>query len=58
LTNSAIGWVVRPAFQQAGLVIRFRHTAASQMLNQGASVKERAEVLGHQSLQTTGSDAK
>ena len=65
LTNSAIWWVVRQAFQQAGLVIRpgiashlFRHTAASQMLNQGASFKEVADVLGHHSLQTTGIYAK
>ena len=36
----------------------FRHTAASQMVNQGASFKEVADVLGHQSLQTTGIYAK
>jgi site-specific recombinase XerD len=65
LTNSAVWWVVRQAFQQAGLVTRpgmashvFRHTAASQMLNHGASFKEVADVLGHQSLQTTGIYAK
>jgi site-specific recombinase XerD len=65
LTTSAVWWVVRQAFQQAGLVTRpgmashlLRHTAASQMLNQGASFKEVADVLGHQSLQTTGSYAK
>jgi integrase/recombinase XerD len=65
LTNSAVWWVVRQAFQQAGLVTcpgmashLFRHTAASQMLNHGASFKEVADVLGHQSLQTTGIYAK
>jgi site-specific recombinase XerD len=65
LTNSAVGWVVRQAFQQAGLVTcpgvashLFRHTAASQMLNHGASFKEVADVLGHQSIQTTGIYAK
>jgi site-specific recombinase XerD len=36
----------------------FRHTAASEMVNQGASFKEVADVLGHQSLQTTGIYAK
>jgi len=36
----------------------FRHTAASTMINQGASFKEVADVLGHQSLQTTGIYAK
>jgi integrase/recombinase XerD len=36
----------------------FRHTAASQMVNRGASCKDVADVLGHQSLQTTGIYAK
>jgi integrase/recombinase XerD len=36
----------------------FRHTAASNMVNRGASFKEVADVLGHQSLQTTGIYAK
>jgi integrase/recombinase XerD len=36
----------------------FRHTAASEMVNQGASFKEVADILGHQSLQTTGIYAK
>jgi site-specific recombinase XerD len=35
-----------------------RHTAASPMVNQGASVKDVADVLGHRSLQTTGISAK
>jgi len=36
----------------------FRHTAASQMVNRGVSFKDVADVLGHQSLQTTGIYAK
>jgi site-specific recombinase XerD len=36
----------------------FRHTAASEMINHGASFKEVADILGHQSLQTTGIYAK
>lgn len=36
----------------------FRRTAASQMVNRGISFKEVADVLGHQSLQTTGIYAK
>lgn len=36
----------------------FRHTAASGMVNRGASFKEVADILGHQSLQTTGIYAK
>ena len=30
-----------------------RHTAATMMLNRGASLKELADVLGHQSIDTT-----
>ena len=36
----------------------FRHTAASDMVNRGASFKEVADVLGHQSIATTGIYAK
>jgi integrase/recombinase XerD len=36
----------------------FRHSAASQMVNRGASFKDVADVLGHHSLQTTGIYAK
>lgn len=36
----------------------FRHTAASHMVNRGVSFKDVADVLGHQSLQTTGIYAK
>jgi site-specific recombinase XerD len=63
--NGTIRWMVRQAYQSAGIAIHprtgshmLRHSAASQMLNQGASFKEVADVLGHQSLQTTGIYAK
>jgi integrase/recombinase XerD len=36
----------------------FRHTVASVMVSKGATFKEVADVLGHQSLQTTGIYAK
>jgi site-specific recombinase XerD len=36
----------------------FRHTAASVMVQEGATFKEVADVLGHRSLQTTGLYAK
>src|SRR5215831_5789728 len=65
VTRSAVWWMVRQVFQHAGIVTRpgiashiFRHTAASQMLNHGASFKDVADVLGHQSLQTTAIYAK
>ena len=36
----------------------FRHTVASEMISKGATFKEVADVLGHESLQTTGIYAK
>lgn len=61
----AIGLIARRACLRAGIPARprlgahtFRHTAASQMVNQGASFKDVADVLGHRSLQTTGIYAK
>jgi integrase/recombinase XerD len=65
LTGSAVWAIVRQAFQRAGIVVPpgvashlFRHTVASQMVNHGASFKDVADVLGHQSIQTTGIYAK
>jgi integrase/recombinase XerD len=65
LTKSAVWWIVRQAFTHAGMVVPpgsashlFRHTVASQMVNHGARFKDVADVLGHQSLQTTGIYAK
>jgi len=65
LTKSAVWWMVRQAFANAGLAIPagiashiFRHTAASQMVNRGVSFKDVADVLGHQSIRTTGIYAK
>jgi site-specific recombinase XerD len=65
LTNSAVWWLVRQAFAHAGVVVSpgiashiFRHTAASQMVNHGASFKDVADVLGHHAIRTTGIYAK
>ena len=65
LTSAAVWAIVRQAFTRAGLVVPpgvashiFRHTVASQMVNHGASFKDVADVLGHQSIQTTGIYAK
>ena len=65
LTSGAVGVIVRHAFTHAGIVVPpgvashiFRHTVASRMVNHGASFKDVADVLGHQSIETTGIDAK
>jgi integrase/recombinase XerD len=65
LTTSAVWWMVRQAFEHAGIAVPpgiashiFRHTAASEMVNHGASFKDVADVLGHQSIRTTGIYAK
>jgi len=62
---AAISRIASRALQRAGVCERprlgahaFRHAAASHMVNKGASCKEVADVLGHQSLQTTGIYAK
>ena len=52
-----VGNAVRAVLVRAGIVDRgvhaLRHTAATTMVNGGASFKEVADVLGHQSLATT-----
>ena len=65
LTSAAAWAIVRQAFTRAGIVVPpgvashiFRHTVASQMVNHGASFKDVADILGHQSIQTTGIYAK
>ena len=57
--------MARRAMEHAGIPAHpllgahtFRHTVASQMVNSGASFKDVADVLGHQSLQTTAIYAK
>ncbi len=63
--SSAVGRIAHQALLRAGVAPQprlgahtFRHTVASQMVNQGASFKDVADVLGHRSLQTTGLYAK
>jgi site-specific recombinase XerD len=65
LTSAAVWAIVRQAFTRASIVVPpgiashiFRHTVASQMVNHGASFKDVADVLGHQSIETTGIYAK
>ena len=62
---AATSRIATRALIRAGVTVRprlgahiFRHTAASQMVNRGASFKVVADILGHQSLQTTGTYAK
>ena len=63
-TSSTISVTVKRLLARAGIKRQssgahlFRHTAATQMVNRGASFKEVADVLGHQQLQTTGIYAK
>lgn len=63
-TSGAISYIVRQAFTRAGLKLPrmgahvFRHSLATQMICGGASFKEIADILGHQSIDTTGIYAK
>jgi integrase/recombinase XerD len=65
LTGASVWGIVRQAFKRASFIVPpgigspiFRHTIASQMVNHGASFKDVADVLGHQSIETTGIYAK
>jgi site-specific recombinase XerD len=62
--SSAVGKIVSRQMQRAEIIRSssgahlFRHTVATQMVRRGASFKDVADVLGHQSLQTTTLYAK
>lgn len=62
LNRSTISWVVRAACDRAGLgrvgAHRLRHTAATGMLRQGASLEEIGQVLRHRDQKTTAIYAK
>jgi site-specific recombinase XerD len=63
-SHSVISVTVKRLLARAGIQRQsagahlLRHSAATQMVNRGASFKEVADVLGHQRLQTTGIYAK
>jgi len=62
LSRCTVAWVVRAACDRAGLprvgAHRLRHTAASQMLQAGASLPEIGQVLRHREAKTTAIYAK
>jgi integrase len=58
-TGSAVRAVVRKTFRQAGIDVPshgthvLRHTAATLMMQRGATIKEVADVLRHRTIDTT-----
>ena len=62
LASHTVGWIVREACTRAGLprvgAHRLRHTAATEMLRQGASLAEIGQVLRHREQKTTAIYAK
>lgn len=62
LTPRTVRWIVREACDRAGLprvgTHQLRHTAASEMLRQGASLGEIGQVLRHREQKTTAQYAK
>ena len=62
LAPHTVGWIVREACTRAGLprvgAHRLRHTAATEMLRQGASLAEIGQVLRHSEQKTTAIYAK
>ncbi len=63
-SSSAISSIVHRSLSRAGICLSrmgahvFRHTAATRMLCGGASFKDIADVLGHQSIESTAIYAK
>ena len=61
---SALGGVVRQCIHEVGIKAPsfgthlLRHTLATHMINNGASYKDVADILGHKSIETTGIYAK
>jgi integrase/recombinase XerD len=57
LSTGQIGYVIRKAYDRAGLSVTrthlLRHSFATNLHQQGASIKALADVLGHQSLEST-----
>jgi site-specific recombinase XerD len=59
LNSRAVRGLVRKAFRRAGVSSSsqgshiLRHTAATQMIRKGASLKDIADVLRHRSISTT-----
>jgi len=62
LNRCTVAWVVRAACDRAGLprvgAHRLRHTAATEMLREGASLAEIGQVLRHREQKTTAIYAK
>ena len=63
-SSGAVGWVARRALAQAGIKVArpgahvFRHSLATEMLRQGASLDQIAQVLRHKDPDTTALYAK
>jgi integrase/recombinase XerD len=57
LSTGQVGYVIRKAYVRAGLPVTrthlLRHSFATTLHQQGASLKALADVLGHQSLEST-----
>lgn len=57
LSTGQVGYAIRKAYARAGLPVTrthlLRHSFATHLHQQGASVKALADVLGHQSLEST-----
>lgn len=64
LSSYTISWIAGCRLKQAGVAAArfgahvFRHSAATQMVRRGTSLKDIADILGHQHLGTTNIYAK
>jgi site-specific recombinase XerD len=63
-SSAALGSVVRRYIEELGIAVPsygthlLRHTLATHMVNAGVSFKSAADILGHESIETTGIYAK
>ncbi|HBU11876.1 MAG TPA: hypothetical protein DEB31_03875 [Clostridiales bacterium] len=63
-SSSALGCMVRRYIEEIGISVPsygthlLRHSLATHLMNNGASLKDTADILGHVSIQTTGIYAK
>lgn len=63
-SSAALGSVVRRYIEETGMQTptlgthQLRHALATRLVNHGVSFKETADILGHRSIQSTGTYAK
>lgn len=64
IASSSLGTMIKKYIMQIGIKTptlgthQLRHSLATHLINNGVTIKEIADILGHSSIQTTGIYAK